>query len=567
MWVTWVRPTVALADAGTPLCQFFTGTGGAGAGVARGFNQVDNRALSSAPASTKTYTDNQSGCRSDHAYGGPCVPWSGVIHTALLAGLPSKSLVRYRCGTADLMSAARNFTSRAHEQEETVGFGLVGDQGTIMRNVNGGMEAYNHTYPGAIFVRDQMIQHSADLSFVHVFGDIAYANGNQPVWDGYGRDMDPLLSSVPGLMSPGNHDGEFEFGNSYWRAGEGGGDSGVSYALRFPGPGPRVRFDSRHTGAFDSSSLYWSVDSGPVHLVATAGVLGFEPGTAQYKWLEADLAKAAAPAARLRRPWIIVTDHYPLYCSLKSCNTPAAERQQQWRRRRHVVEEEGLGEPRVEPPLPPPCPTAKCEDCPTCSPPYWNRTYCPSDATPNQCARWTHQTAPCPRKEPALCSRHRPAAPGGDGEPGVLKVNPERMRRALEPLLLRYAVDAVFVGHNHNYERTHAVANLTVVSRGRPFAAAGRGGGRGGTLYEKPGAPIHWVVGSGGADPDPTTAWKNVSSTWRNLSWVATQLYDDVREEKNWGWTKVVANASCMNVQFMDSFHDQSGLDEVWITK
>ena len=31
--------------------------------------------------------------------------------------------------------------------------------------------------------------------------------------------MDPLLSSVPGLMSPGNHDGEFEFGNSYGNAG------------------------------------------------------------------------------------------------------------------------------------------------------------------------------------------------------------------------------------------------------------------------------------------------------------------------------------------------------------
>ena len=92
--------------------------------------------------------------------------------------------------------------------------------------------------------------------------------------------MDPLLSSVPGLMTPGNHDGEFEFGNSYWRAGEGGGDSGVGYALRFPGPGPELSFGSSHTGAFNSTSLWWSVDAGPVHLVATAGVLGFEPGTA-----------------------------------------------------------------------------------------------------------------------------------------------------------------------------------------------------------------------------------------------------------------------------------------------
>lgn len=50
-----------------------------------------------------------------------------------------------------------------------------------------------------------------------MFGDISYANGNQPVWDGYGRDMDPLFSSTPGLFSPGNHDGEFTYGNTYSR--------------------------------------------------------------------------------------------------------------------------------------------------------------------------------------------------------------------------------------------------------------------------------------------------------------------------------------------------------------
>jgi hypothetical protein len=98
-------------------------------------NQRDRQlAPSSVPATTKTYTDNQAGCRSDHAYGGPCVPWRGIIHTALLADLPHKSLVRYRCGTAGLMSAARNFTSRPHPEGEdeqgssTVKFGLLGDR-------------------------------------------------------------------------------------------------------------------------------------------------------------------------------------------------------------------------------------------------------------------------------------------------------------------------------------------------------------------------------------------------------------------------------------------------------
>lgn len=326
-------------------------------------------------------------------------------------------------------------------------------------------------------VRDQILKDKG-IRFVHVFGDIAYANGNQPVWDGYGRDMERLLSRTPGIFSPGNHDGEFEFGNSYNRAGEGGGDSGVSYALRNPGPGPAVQFNSSHTGPFSSTSLYWSVDEGPVHLVAVAGVLGFEPGTLQYEWLEADLKAAARADNRAVRPWIVVTDHYPAYCTINSCNT---------------------GQPIPPPPPPPP--------------------------------------------------------PGGQ-PPGVLTVTPERTRRALEPLLLKYQVDAMFVGHNHNFERTHPVADLVPTTFGEP-GPDGKG-----TLYRNPGAPVHWVVGTGGADPDPVSVWASTPP------WLASRLYNNsVEEATNWGWVRVEANSTCLHAQFMNAFHNTSGTDRVWITK
>ena len=154
------------AAAGVPICRYTTNT---------------NATTFTAHATTRTYTDAQAGCRSDKAYGGPCVPWSGVIHTALLTDLPPATLVRYSCGTAaGVMGEPRNFTSRpsptAAGGTGSVTFGLLGDQGTSMRNINGGMEAYNHTYPGAIFVRDQLLR-TPDLSFVHVFGDVSYANG------------------------------------------------------------------------------------------------------------------------------------------------------------------------------------------------------------------------------------------------------------------------------------------------------------------------------------------------------------------------------------------------------
>jgi hypothetical protein len=389
MWVTWVRPGLRIAAAGEPFCSY----------------SAEGSAAQRTAADARTYTDNQTGCRSDKAYGGPCVPWNGVIHTALMQSLPARTVVQYSCGTAGQLSAPRNFTTPPRAIDKgPVAFALMGDVGTSMRNVNGGMEQYNHTYPGAIFVRDQILANAKGtppLRFVHTFGDISYANGNQPVWDGYGRDMEPLFSTIPGLFSPGNHDGEFEFGNSYNRAGEGGGDSGVSYALRFPGPGAPISFDSAHVGRFNSTSMYWSIDSGPVHLVATAGVLGFEPGTEQHRWLEADLAAAATPQRRAVVPWIILTDHYPLYCSLQSCNTPMAapSTPQATAPAGRSVSPSAVGlQAAIN--QPPPCAKAACEDCLSCHPPYSNRSYCPSDPTPNQCALWTHRYTPCPPCRP-----------------------------------------------------------------------------------------------------------------------------------------------------------------------
>ena len=84
-------------------------------------------------------------------------------------------------------------------------------------------------------------------------------------------------------------------------------------------------------------------------------------------------------------------------------------------------------------------------------------------------------------------------------------------------------------------------------------------------MYKIPGAPIHWVVGSGGADPDTLAQWKNTSTN--PIPWLATQLYDDPRESTNWGWAQVTANHSCLHVQFNDAYREQRGLDTVWITK
>jgi hypothetical protein len=61
-----------------------------------------------------------------------------------------------------------------------------------------------------------------------------------------------------------------------------------------------------------------------------------------------------------------------------------------------------------------------------------------------------------------------PLPPSGYPETtGVLAVDSDRMRRALEPLMIKYRVHFYLSGHVHNYERTHPVNDLRVMSRER----------------------------------------------------------------------------------------------------
>ena len=312
MWATWVvvggHPAPPVSASTDQLCLLQEDHAHGGEGkehIVRGVR-------------ASTYRENRTGCRSEGTYGEGCTPWNGTIYTAHFRGLVLHRTYAYTCGSASLgMTPSRRFTflsSADPDIARTVTFAMFGDQGSFSSsNPNGGIPAFNDTYPGAKLVRDSLLAAGRPagargeeggggggdgIQFLAVVGDVAYANGNQPVWDAYSRDMEPLWSTIPALVTPGNHDGEFTFGNPYEQRGPGGGDSGIAYALRFPGPGHTIRYTSRHTGSMSSTSLYWSRNEGPVHLIGLAGVLGFERGAAQYEWLEKDLREAAEPATR-----------------------------------------------------------------------------------------------------------------------------------------------------------------------------------------------------------------------------------------------------------------------------
>lgn len=87
---------------------------------------------------------------------------------------------------------------------------------------------------------------------------------------------------------------------------------------------------------------------------------------------------------------------------------------------------------------------------------------------------------------------------------------------AWEPLLLKYKVDVVVVGHQHMYERTGALVNGTIVT---PCING---------TYTNPGGPIYLVIGTSGADMDftyvePQPAWSLVRlSEYSYLTMLAT---------------------------------------------
>ncbi|MEW5318482.1 MAG: hypothetical protein WDW38_009701 [Sanguina aurantia] len=162
---------------------------------------------------------------------------------------------------------------------------------------------------------DHMLASNADL--VMLVGDLTYADwyeasgevgyqyaSYQPLWDQEGRLMQPLISKIPYLTVPGNHEAEYANGvsgqvlpddpmfsqnafNSWWNR----------YGMANP------------TTAGVKIAPWYSSNVGPAHIVGLSAYLSTLPGSAQFKWLAADLAAVD----RTVTPWVVVMMHPPLY--------------------------------------------------------------------------------------------------------------------------------------------------------------------------------------------------------------------------------------------------------------
>jgi acid phosphatase type 7 len=141
---------------------------------------------------------------------------------------------------------------------------------------------------------------------LHV-GDMAYdldSNGGT-TGDAFMNSIQNYSSIIPIQWGPGNHEADFlaSFENYRARIGQ--------WEMGGQGTGPN--------STSPVNGIFHSFDLGLAHFVMISSEAYFYPSEygllmlpAQFAWLEADLAAAAAN--RAERPWIVLMAHRPFYC-------------------------------------------------------------------------------------------------------------------------------------------------------------------------------------------------------------------------------------------------------------
>jgi len=195
---------------------------------------------------------------------------SGLIHTAILINLFPSTIYFYQCGDISAWSSEFNFTA-APIGQRPVRILTVGDLGTTIHSqstING------------------MMNQPSDLIY-HV-GDMSYADVDTSVWDEWFDMVQPIASTMPLMVLPGNHENYYNF---------------VSFKKLFLMP-------SRHSGS-TGDNFYYSFDYSYIHFISLSSESDYSQSSVQYAWLQSDLARVN----RVKTPFIVVGWHRPWYSS------------------------------------------------------------------------------------------------------------------------------------------------------------------------------------------------------------------------------------------------------------
>eukprot|EP01018_Ginkgo_biloba_P012852 Gb_31158 [translate_table: standard] len=207
------------------------------------------------------YTSSATGEKTSYSY---MLYRSGMIHHVVIGPLEANTVYYYRCG-----GYGREYNFKTPPSQFPIAFAVVGWTNSTLQHVR----EMNHD----VFL---------------LTGDLSYADNQQPLWDSFGRLVEPLASTRPWMVTEGNHEIEI---------------IPILVTHAFKSYNARWRMPFEESGSH--SNLYYSFEVAGVHIIMLGSYTDYEEDSDQYKWLQADLSRVD----RLQTPWLIVLLHAPWY--------------------------------------------------------------------------------------------------------------------------------------------------------------------------------------------------------------------------------------------------------------
>ncbi|CAD7699098.1 unnamed protein product [Ostreobium quekettii] len=175
----------------------------------------------------------------------------GVFHAATVTGVKPLEQIYYRVG--DEVSGygpEHSFIAPPlPAASSSVIFAVLGDMG--QSEVDKSNEPYQLD---ASLETSSRLEADDDLQLVLHIGDLGYACGYVAQWDRFYAQLQPIISRVPYMTCPGNHERDYPNSGDRWGSSHSsGGECGVAYARRQQMPRP------------GDDKMWYSFDFGPIH--------------------------------------------------------------------------------------------------------------------------------------------------------------------------------------------------------------------------------------------------------------------------------------------------------------
>lgn len=237
-------------------------------------------------------------------------------HHAVLPALSPRTQYYYIVGDENgSWSKEFTFTSAplSSLEEQSLTFAVFADLGVV-----NGDSTIN--YLKGIQNSTALIWHGGDISYADdafLHKGCMFSFCYEETWDQFMEEMQPVVSQVPYMTAPGNHEVECHdpacLANAERR----------EKLSNFSAYNTRFRMPSTESGS-GALNMHYSFNFGPAHFVSIDTETGY-PGAAeetryvlpcggfeeQLAWLEADLIEANKH--RDVRPWVFAQGHHPMY--------------------------------------------------------------------------------------------------------------------------------------------------------------------------------------------------------------------------------------------------------------